>query len=220
LRKIDLIRRTSYRNHAKGLRRLEALLAGDLDGAPELLRSFPHALDVHNDEFHRVVQETRDALELERREAAAMAEAEWRAAFVPHAVILPERDIPQPIFVAAFLGAKRLLQIEFENKDPSTFLDQALEQAKERPGMFWDSTEVLPAFGKVVGVVINHTPNAPSITISRATSWPPAPVRTGLEKQRSGSENAPCRPSYLRVAKGLHKRILWSRRPFIRSPNF
>jgi hypothetical protein len=160
LRKIDLIRRTSYRNHAKGLRRLEALLAGDLDGAPELLRSFPHALDVHNDEFHRVVQETRDALELERREAAAMAEAEWRAAFVPHAVILPERDIPQPIFVAAFLGAKRLLQIEFENKDPSTFLDQALEQAKERPGMFWDSTEVLPAFGKVVGVVINHTPNA------------------------------------------------------------
>jgi hypothetical protein len=158
LRKIDLIRRTSYRNHAKGLRRLDALLAGNLDDAQELLRSLPEALDIRPDEFHRVVQETRDALELERREAAAVAEAEWRAAFVPHAVILVERDIPQPIFVAAFIGTKRLLHIEFDNKESSTFLDQALEQAKTRPGMFWDSTEVLPAFGKVVGVVINYTP--------------------------------------------------------------
>jgi hypothetical protein len=158
LRKIDLIRRTSYRNHAKGVRRLEALLAGDLDGAPELLRSLPQALDIRPDEFHRVVQETRDALELERREAAAAAEAEWRAAFVPHAVILAERDIPQPIFVAALIGAKRLLHIEFENEEPATFLDQALEQAKRRPGMFWDSKEILPAFGKVIGVAVNYTP--------------------------------------------------------------
>jgi hypothetical protein len=156
-RKIDLIRRTSYRNHAKGLRRLEALLAGDLDGAPELLRSLPRALAAHPDEFHRVVQETRDALERERREAAALAEAEWRAAFVPHAVILAERDIPQPIFVAALIGAKRLLHIEFDNKEPATFLDQALEQAKDRPG-FWNSKETLPAFGRMVGVVINYSP--------------------------------------------------------------
>ena len=52
----------------------------------------------------------------------------YRAAFEPHAVILTERLIPQPIFVAAFIGPARLLRIDFDVAlPPATFVTQALD---------------------------------------------------------------------------------------------
>jgi hypothetical protein len=34
--------------------------------------------------------------------------------FRPHGVILTERSVPQPIFVAAIIGAERLLRVDFD----------------------------------------------------------------------------------------------------------
>jgi hypothetical protein len=42
----DLMRRAGYKNIAKGLRRLDELLAGDLDKTRGLIRALPAALDV------------------------------------------------------------------------------------------------------------------------------------------------------------------------------
>ena len=41
----DLMRRAGYKNIAKGLRRLDELLAGDLDKTRGLIRALPAALD-------------------------------------------------------------------------------------------------------------------------------------------------------------------------------
>ena len=38
-----------------------------------------------------------------------MAKMEFR----PHAIILTERTVPQPIFVAAIIGVERLLRVDF-----------------------------------------------------------------------------------------------------------
>ena len=77
------------------------------------------------------------------------------APFRPHAVILTERSIPSPIFVACLLGPERLLRIEFDtSRAPATYLRQALAQMNLK---YPDGG--VPAFGRIVGLVINYAPN-------------------------------------------------------------
>ena len=42
----------------------------------------------------------------------ARTEAEWRAAFQPHAIIATDRSVPSPIFVAALIGVEKILRID------------------------------------------------------------------------------------------------------------
>jgi hypothetical protein len=42
------------------------------------------------------------------------AEAAWRAAFRPHAVIMTDRERPEPLFVAAIIGVNVLLRVDFD----------------------------------------------------------------------------------------------------------
>ena len=132
-RKIDLIRRTAYKNHAKGLRCLDGLLDGELDAPQKLMSSLPKALSISASEFDVVVEHTRLSLEQDKQKAAAAAEAHWRATFIPHAVIVTEHDRPSSIWLAAVYGAERILRINFHGSDPATFLDQALEGVARRP---------------------------------------------------------------------------------------
>ena len=115
LRVLDLprghfLRRAGYKNVAKGLRRLDELLAGELVRTRDLIRTLPAALDVPPEVVEHAIEET-------RRQTAAAGQARqmvWRAAFRPHAIILTERTVPQPFFVAAFIGIERLLRIDFD----------------------------------------------------------------------------------------------------------
>lgn len=50
-----------------------------------------------------------------------------RGAFRPHAIIAPERSVPEPIFVAAIIGVERLLLIKLNR---SRGEDSYVEQAK------------------------------------------------------------------------------------------
>ena len=71
MRPIDLIRRTTYRNEAKGFRRMSALRSGDLTSCKELIASLPRALDVSIDTFEVVMSETRRQLtELDQQQKA------------------------------------------------------------------------------------------------------------------------------------------------------
>jgi hypothetical protein len=83
LRPIDLIRRTIYRNEAKGLRRLSALCSGDLSGCKDLIASLPQALDVSSVSFESVMTETRRQLMELDHQRQAEEEAAWRASFRP-----------------------------------------------------------------------------------------------------------------------------------------
>ncbi len=126
LTKSELARRLGYRNIAKGLRRLDQVCDGRFEHAEALLKSLPDALAVDP-----VVVETAIAETLEQQRRAQ--EREWRAAFVPHAVILTERLTPEPIFVAAIIGVDRILRIDFDlSADRSTFVHQALAGIRAR----------------------------------------------------------------------------------------
>jgi hypothetical protein len=55
-------------------------------------------------------------------------EAAWRASFRPHAIILTDRKIPQPIFVPALIGVDELLRIDFPPAaNPELYPDLAIE---------------------------------------------------------------------------------------------
>lgn len=159
LSRSDLARRLGYRNIAKGLRRLDQVCVGCFDHAEGLLGALPDALEVDP-----VVVETAVAETLDQQRRAR--DATWRAAFVPHAIILTERTIPEPICVAAIIGVDRILRIDFDlTAERSTFVHQAINGIRARV-VRWNRNAVpnmplgsyhLPAFGHVTGFVINYT---------------------------------------------------------------
>ena len=110
----------------------------------------PAALEVPVDVIKRAVEDTQRYI----REAE---EAAWRAAFRPHAIILTERERPQPIFVAALIGVDVLLRLDFDlSSGPATFLDQSLDALRQRLAR-WHGC--LPAFGRATGLIINYSPD-------------------------------------------------------------
>jgi hypothetical protein len=74
-------------------------------------------------------------------------EAEWCAAFRPHAIIATDRSVPSPIFVAALVGVGKILRIDFDTSLPeNTFVRQALAMLPEQT----------IAFGRPTGVTVNY----------------------------------------------------------------
>jgi hypothetical protein len=141
----------------KGIRRLEGLLAGDLETSKSLIQGLPAALELPADLINRAVEETRGKIEQALHLAAQEEEAAWRAAFEPHAIILTERKTPEPIFVAAFIGVERLLRVDFEwEGDRESYVQKAL-QAMQRNLVQWNG--IVPAFGRPIGIVVNYSPN-------------------------------------------------------------
>src|SRR5947207_6237899 len=102
----ELVTRAGYRNVAKGLRRLDELLAGKFHTARGLLDRLPTALDVPAETVNGAVAAT-------DRQMRAAEDAAWRAAFEPYAVILTEHERPTSITLAAFTGADRQLRVDF-----------------------------------------------------------------------------------------------------------
>lgn len=81
-----------------------------------------------------------------RRQIAEANEAAWRDAFKPHAVILTERLIPQPLHIAAIVGGDRLKCVDFKpDSNPVTLIDQALDALREKLQR-WNGH--IPCFGK------------------------------------------------------------------------
>lgn len=147
----ELVRRAGYRNTSKGLRRLQQLRTGDLNAIASLLAGLAGALELSPEAIKAAVAVTRRQLRMEE-------EATWRAAFVPHAIIVCERSRPEPLFVAFVIGVDRLIRIEFASASaPVSYVAQALAEIKKRLAA-WKS-EVLPAFGRPTGLIINYTPD-------------------------------------------------------------
>jgi hypothetical protein len=157
LSRTQLVRRAGYKNEAKGLRRLEGLLAGDLETSKSLLQRLPAALDLPAKLFNLSFEETRRQIEQAMNHAAQEEEAAWRASFKPHAIIRTERNRPEPIFVAAMMGVERLLRVDFDwAGDCESYVKKAL-QGMQRNLAQWNG--IVPAFGRPIGIVVNYTPD-------------------------------------------------------------
>jgi hypothetical protein len=158
---VELVRRCGYKNIAKGLRRLEDLRGGECQSTRGLIAGLPQGLDVPAEVVQKAVDDT-------IRQLHEAHEAAWRAAFKPHAIILTERKIPQPIFVAAMIGVDELLRIDFPPfAAAEMYPDLAIEGIRlklarwnrdfnRRKGL---GSYQLPAFGRPIGFVVNYSPD-------------------------------------------------------------
>ena len=93
------------------------------------------------------ISATQSELTADRRDA------EWRAAFKPHAYLLGTHTRPSSITIFGISGgAKRWLKIPLDlEQPPVTFATQALGFVRQTP--------VVPFFGPTTGFVINYTPD-------------------------------------------------------------
>ena len=106
----------------------------------------PHAL-THGIMNKKSISATQSELTADRRDA------EWRAAFKPHAYLLGTHTRPSSITIFGISGgAKRWLNIPLDlEQPPVTFATQALGFVRQTP--------VVPFFGPTTGFVINYTPD-------------------------------------------------------------
>lgn len=102
-----------------------------------------NVLDVPIEKLDRAIQASKDAY-------YGKIDADWRAAFQPHAVLVTANKIPRPIFVAVMTGSAQKLYII--PPDSLSKLSWPVWLARNVP-------EELPAFGKIEGFVINYTPD-------------------------------------------------------------
>ena len=83
---------------------------GDMEGTKQFLDALPQALETSAETVKRALDQTVRELELaEKREAEARDKIS-RQNFRPHAIILTERTVPSPIFVAL----EKLLRIDLD----------------------------------------------------------------------------------------------------------
>ena len=146
----EFAKRLGYKNIAKGIRRIDALCDGDLEGTKQFLDVLPQALETSADTVKRALEETVREIELVERQEAETRDKIWRENFHPHAIILTERSVPSPIFVAAMIGVEKLLRIDLDaTHGPVSYVRQVLDRLPEG----------VPAFGKPIGFVINYSPD-------------------------------------------------------------
>jgi hypothetical protein len=114
------------------------------------LVALPHALETSAEVVKLALEKTIREIELVERQEADAREKIWRENFRPHAIIVTERSVPSPIFLAAMIGVEKLLRIDLDPaQQPLSFVKQTLDRLPE-----WVS-----AFGKTVGFVVNYSPD-------------------------------------------------------------
>jgi hypothetical protein len=142
---LHLIRRAGYETTAKGLRRRDELLAGELRTTRGLIERLPAALDVPAEIVTAAISETDQQIRAEADQA-------YRASFKPHAIILTEHTRPTQITFAAILGADRNLRIDFTlGSNSITYVRQALDMVRRR--------SPIQFYGRAIGVVVNFSPD-------------------------------------------------------------
>jgi hypothetical protein len=146
----EFAKRLGYKNIAKGIRRIDVLCDGDLEGTKHFLDVLPQALETSAETVKLALEQTVRELELAEKQEAEARDKIWRDNFCPHAIILTERTVPSPIFVAAMIGVEKLLRIDLDaTQGPVSFVMQVLNRLPDQ----------VPAFGKPIGFVINYSPD-------------------------------------------------------------
>jgi hypothetical protein len=134
----------------KGIRRIDALCEGDIEGTKQVLDGLPQALETSAETVNRALDQTVREIELAEKQKAEARDKIWRENFCPHAIILTERTVPSPIFVAAIIGVEKLLRIDLDaTQGPVSFVRRVLDRLPE----------AVVAFGKTVGFAINYSPD-------------------------------------------------------------
>jgi hypothetical protein len=144
----EFAKRLGYKNTAKGIRRIDALCDGGIEGTKQFLDGLLQALETSAETVKRALDQTVRELELAKKREAETRDKLWRENFRPHVIILTERTVASPIFVAAIIGVEKLLRIDLDaTQGPASFVRQVLDRLPEG----------VPTFGKPIGFVINYS---------------------------------------------------------------
>jgi hypothetical protein len=128
----EFAKRLGYKNIAKGIRRIAVLCDGDLEGTKHFLDVLPQALETSADTVKRALDQTVREIEMAEKQEAEARDQLWRENFCPHGVILTERTVPSPIFVAAMIGVEKLLRIDLDaTQGPVSLVRQVLDRLPE-----------------------------------------------------------------------------------------
>jgi hypothetical protein len=146
INRAELVHRMGYKNVSKGLRRLDQFYEGRLDQWRQLVQPLARALSVESDVVARAMAET----EAEIRE---VNEAERRATFRPHAIILAEHRA-NSMTMAAIAGADRRLRIDF---DPSTLPIKYAQEARAETSRRKDDFLLNHFYGSPTGFIVNFS---------------------------------------------------------------
>jgi hypothetical protein len=146
----EFVKRLGYKNIAKGIRRIDVLCEGNIEGTKQFMDVLPQALETSAEIVTLALDQTVREIELAEQQEAEARDKIWRETFCPHAIVLTERTVPSPIFVAAIIGIEKLLRIDLDaTQGPVSFVRQVLDRLPEG----------VPAFGKPIGFVINYSPD-------------------------------------------------------------
>lgn len=147
----ELARRLGYQNLGKGARRIEALLAGNIEGLEDQWARLPGALGLTPESVERALKETEQLIreDHERREAAHYA---WlRARFKPNVIVLTNQVATS--MASAFMLAQ-FCDIDLDTSKPrSTFIKQAMRELDSR------QRRNPRLQGAAIGLVVNFTPD-------------------------------------------------------------
>ena len=144
LTKAQLARRMGYETTVeKGVRRLEALLVGDLEEARHLASKLAQGLAVDE----AIVQ---GAIEDSHYVRWARDDRAYRETFQPHVVGETASSIPSPITVAGMVNARRGL----------FWYPGVTEAARISEEAIAAQPEGVPCYGRVVGFYVNYSPDS------------------------------------------------------------
>jgi len=162
--------RLGYRNPAKTAGRVYALCDGHITTTKSrsALHRLPAAIEVSAELVEIAVKDTASLLaELKQQEdeklrvAREIEDAEWRAGFIPHAIILGDRIIPTSITMCAITGGpERQLKIELDSSKPSdTFVQQVVAALPGKLHLGKDGRLTVEFFGNALGFIVNYSPD-------------------------------------------------------------
>jgi hypothetical protein len=125
---------TWLQNIAKGIRRIDVLCDGDLEGTKHFLDVLPQALETSAETVKLALDQTVREIELAEKQEAEARDRIWRENFCPHAIILTERTVPSPIFVAAIIGVEKLHPGKLGRWISSLHVESALRRCVQAMG--------------------------------------------------------------------------------------
>lgn len=163
--------RLGYRNPAKAAGRVHAFLDGNVPLSPKSRKAaerLPEALDLPREAVDDAMERTdavfaeraREAEQTQRREAER-EQAEWRAAFRPHAVLHTERTVPSSITSCVLSGgAERWLVVHLDlSRPPASFSSQVTDTLADRTKLGDNGDRYVAFFGRALGFYLNYTPD-------------------------------------------------------------
>ena len=105
---------------------------GDLEGTKHFLDVLPQALQTSAETVKLALDQTVREIELAEKQEAEARDQIWRENFRPHGIVLTEKTVPSPIFVAALIGVEKLLRIDLDATQwPVSYVRQVLDRLSE-----------------------------------------------------------------------------------------